>query len=113
MREGRRLGLIVLVDALLHVRGGNEGVVRHEKKFFGYVDGELPHALRPALEFVQIDAQYAVDHILGGYGNVRPFVGHDGLLEAEKGRARQSVTALRRPDDVTTRTVRKMPTNSD
>ena len=96
MREGRRLGLIMLVDALLHLRGGDEGIVRHKKQFLGDVDGQLAHALRPAVELVKIDAKNAVDHILSRYGNMGPFVGHGGLLENGKRKVRQDISVLHR-----------------
>ena len=94
MRQGLRFALVTLIHALPHRRRGDEGIVGHEEQLLGKLYGKLAHALRPAFELVEIDAQDTVDHVLGRDGNMGPFMGHGSLLK--KTRERKSRTSAAR-----------------
>ena len=57
--------------------GIHKGIVGHKKEFFCYGNGQQAHRFGPFRKIVDIDAQDAVDHIIGSNGYVRTLVGHD------------------------------------
>ena len=79
VRQGDRFLVIAFAHAGAHGFRIDKGVVGHQKKFFGYGDGQVAHRFGPFCKVINIDAQNPVHHIVGRNGDMRTLVGHDVL----------------------------------